>query len=231
MACRYVISLSSYAFSVTSKFLSHFYLRLLGDSLIFLHRCGGSNNQVTRDNFVSVIMVKIMTIPVKVQPEKQNQWICHRDLAYAIMGLVKAVVSASEIYRAGSQKGKITGGTMPTTVTQNPITMIWNWYPCFWPWYQGYPVRALRHRVKHTDLAQEEPEEGKSILGLAAASSRWISRSSITYVNYKMALLHFHPPNLPRIFPVSLKYATKRILGNVIQFSQTDTSQSHHHNQ
>lgn len=69
-------------------------------------------------------MVKIMTIPVKVQPEKQNQRICHRDLAYAIMGLVKAVVSVSEVYRAGSQKGKITGGTMPTTVTQNPVTMI-----------------------------------------------------------------------------------------------------------
>lgn len=53
-------------------------------------------------NFVSVFMVKAVTIP-----EKQDQWMCYRDLAYAIVGasFCKAVSASDTVRKGRSQVG------------------------------------------------------------------------------------------------------------------------------
>lgn len=57
---------------------------------------------MTGDNFVSVFMAKAMTIP-----EKQDQWICYRDLAYTLVGasFCKAVSASDTVRKGRSQVG------------------------------------------------------------------------------------------------------------------------------
>lgn len=99
----------------------------------------------------------------------------------------------------------------------------WNWYPCFCPWFQGYLARTLCHRAKHAYLFRGQKKRRRiqrKVKPFQARccfmTTRWISRSAAACVNYKGLLLQSHPPKQSKIFLVTMKCATKEILGKVV---------------